>query len=617
MSTYKALVGKKIKSVSSDPSDSADGQMWYNSTTQSLRGIGISSAWSSSAGQINSFPQTYGGGTQSAGWICGGYVTPPFTKQDRTEEYNGTGWTVGGTLNTARADINAAGLQTAGLAAMGDNHPSSPRGITNTEEYDGSSWTNVNSSPGGMFENCGASCGTQTTYVAVGGRSGPPNSAQTTTMEYDGTNWSTSGAYPAALRNIYHAGVQTASIATGGETDPGPAVNTSAEYDGSSWTAATTSPLTRKAGGRAGTQTAALFYGGSPGSTNGTSTLTYDGTTFSLDPASLATPMGGMSSSTNGTSTAAWACSPAQVMEEYNKSTTVITAAAWAAGGSLSTSRRSMHGGQCGLQDAGLAVGGFLGPPGRTGASEEYDGSSWTSGGTAPTKSSRGLAGIQTAAIEFGGLPSGPASTNTSSVYDGSSWTSAPTLNNSRGYTPTGGGTSTATIAMGGYAVPGDSFVTVTEYFNGSAWTAQAGANPNHYAGAGGGTQSAAWLVGGGTPGSPTNTEAYNWNGSSWTASGNFVMPNGDNYFGGGTQTAGWICGGNPTSPGYLSTTNHYDGTVFSTAPNMGTARQYGGSNGIQSGALIFGGYTGSNTGATEEFTGETTAANVKTFSTS
>ena len=37
--------------------------------------------------------------------------------------------------------------------------------------------------------------------------------------------------------------------------------------------------------------------------------------------------------------------------------------------------------------------------------------------------------------------------------------------------------------------------------------------------------------------------------------------------------------------PGYLSTTNHYDGTVFSTAPNMGTARQYGGSNGIQSGA--------------------------------
>ena len=49
----------------------------------------------------------------------------------------------------------------------------------------------------------------------------------------------------------------------------------------------------------------------------------------------------------------------------------------------------------------------------------------------------------------------------------------------------------------------------------------------------------------------------------------------------------------------------------------MGTARQYGGSNGIQSGALIFGGYTGSNTGATEEFTGETTAANVKTFSTS
>ena len=253
MTTYRALVGKKIKKLTTDPSDSLDGQMWYNSTTGTLRGIGVSSAWSSAAAQLNAYPQTYGGGTQTAGWICGGYDP---SKSNRTEEYNGTGWSVGGTLNTARADIMAAGLQTAGVAAMGDNHPSSPRGMTNTEEYDGSSWTNVNSSPGGMFENCGASCGTQTTYVAVGGRSGPPNSAQTTTMKYDGTNWTTAGSYPASLRNIYHAGIQTASIATGGETDPGPKVNTSAEYDGSSWTAAATSPLTRAAGGRSGTQTA-------------------------------------------------------------------------------------------------------------------------------------------------------------------------------------------------------------------------------------------------------------------------------------------------------------------------------------------------------------------------
>ena len=49
MSTYKALVGKKIKSVSSDPSNSAEGQMWYNTTTQSLRGLGVLEAWSSAS----------------------------------------------------------------------------------------------------------------------------------------------------------------------------------------------------------------------------------------------------------------------------------------------------------------------------------------------------------------------------------------------------------------------------------------------------------------------------------------------------------------------------------------------------------------------------------------
>ena len=615
MSTYKAIVGKKIKSVTADPSDSADGQMWYNSTTQSLRGITSGSAWSSSAGQINAYPQTYGGGTQTAGWICGGYDP---SKSTRTEEYNGSGWSVGGTLNTARADIMAAGLQTAGLAAMGDNHPGSPRGITNTEEYDGTTWTNVNSSPGGMFENCGASCGTQTTYVAVGGRSGPPNSAQTTTMKYDGTNWTTAGSYPAALRNIYHSGVQTASIATGGETDPGPAVNTSAEYDGSSWTAAATSPLTRKAGGRAGTQTAGLFFGGSPGNPNGTATLTYDGTTFSLDPASLTTPMGGMASSTNGTSTAAWACNPnPQTMEEYNKSTTVVTAAAWAAGNSLSTARNSMFTGPIGTQDAGYAAGGAT-PGGRSNATEEYNGTSWTTVNTVPVSlSSRGGAGTQTAAVLFSGTPT-PSVVDTTTEYDGTNYSEGGALNVARGYGPIAAGTQTAALCGGGYnPSPPILNVTVTEYYNGTAWTSQPSANPQTYGGASGGTQAAAWMVSGLPPSTPK--QAFEWNGSSWTAGNAYGTAKVLNLFGGGPQTAAWMCGGSE-DPGLRTFTNHYDGTTWATAPSLGTARSGYCQGGTQAAGLIAGGTStepSTRTTATEEFTGETTSANIKTFSTS
>ena len=83
MSTYKALVGKKIKSVSSDPSDSADGQMWYNTTTQSLRGLAIIEATSSTSSMTTARTQGGGGGTQTDGFGAGGYTT---TNVATTEE---------------------------------------------------------------------------------------------------------------------------------------------------------------------------------------------------------------------------------------------------------------------------------------------------------------------------------------------------------------------------------------------------------------------------------------------------------------------------------------------------------------------------------------------------
>ena len=134
---------------------------------------------------------------------------------------------------------------------------------------------------------------------------------------------------------------------------------------------------------------------------------------------------------------------------------------------------------------------------------------------------------------------------------------------------------------------------------------------------ASGGTQAAAWLVGASavSPG-PANTEAYNWNGTSWTASGNYGTSSVVNMFGGGTQTAGWMCGGD-ADPGLKTFTNHYDGSSWSTAPALGTARSIGGQSGTQSSGLIFGGYTGSNTTATEKFTSETTSLNYKNISSS
>jgi hypothetical protein len=54
-----------------------------------------------------------------------------------TEEYNGTIWTAGGNLNTARATLAGCGTQTAALAFGG----SSGSNTGATELYDGTSWT--------------------------------------------------------------------------------------------------------------------------------------------------------------------------------------------------------------------------------------------------------------------------------------------------------------------------------------------------------------------------------------------------------------------------------------------------------------------------------------------
>jgi hypothetical protein len=69
-------------------------------------------------------------------WLC--------IQLHATEEYNGTSWTSGGSLVTARDQLAGAGTQTAALAFGGYD------GTVNTgatEEYNGSTWT---SNPTGL-----------------------------------------------------------------------------------------------------------------------------------------------------------------------------------------------------------------------------------------------------------------------------------------------------------------------------------------------------------------------------------------------------------------------------------------------------------------------------------
>ena len=186
MSTYQELKGLKVKYLSSDTSGDRikEGEVFYNSTDFNLKTFVASAAWSSGANLILARRGTRGAGTQDAALICGGGTSD--AASIATEEYDGTGFAAGGSINTGRNFHAAAGTQTAGLIFGGAN----PQNVEydQTEEYNGTSWTesgDLSQARQGI-----GGCGTQTAAVAFGGSEFVPETNHfDVTEEYDGTSW--------------------------------------------------------------------------------------------------------------------------------------------------------------------------------------------------------------------------------------------------------------------------------------------------------------------------------------------------------------------------------------------------------------------------------------------
>ena len=124
MAAYKDLVGQKITKVTSNPGEPKTGQMWYNSTSGALRGLGVVSAYSSSANMVVAVGSRQGQtvGSQTATLGFGGYTGSP-PGSTRTDEYNGSGWSIGGALNTERQNIAGCGTTSAAVGNGGELPP--------------------------------------------------------------------------------------------------------------------------------------------------------------------------------------------------------------------------------------------------------------------------------------------------------------------------------------------------------------------------------------------------------------------------------------------------------------------------------------------------------------
>jgi hypothetical protein len=284
MATYKEIKGFNIKTLSADPSNLLEGDIWYNTTSNTLKVAPlVASAWSA-ANTLNIARDNMGAAkhcTSTAGLVFGGHTSPPISPvegdRDVTESYNGTAWTSVNVLNTIVHANGGAGTLTAALSFAGQGGgPGGP--TTQTENWDGTNWTVVNTmnTARTLMQ---ASAGTQGAALAIGGNPG----YLTITEEYDGTNWSTSpGSMNTPRGNIAGTGTLTAALAFGG-TQPGTFVNDYTEsYDGSTWTTKNVMNTARRRAAGGGTLTAALGFGGLvPGPAATTSTETFDGTSWS------------------------------------------------------------------------------------------------------------------------------------------------------------------------------------------------------------------------------------------------------------------------------------------------------------------------------------------------
>ena len=563
--------------------------MWYNSTSQTLKGIVSSGAWSS----ITAVPtgRDYGtaGGISTAGFIAGGELGPG-TKIATTFEYDGSGWAAGGAMGDARIRMNlgVSGTLTAGLGVGGY----SPGVVTSVEEYDGSSWSGGGALPTATQQSGGA--GPQTSYMMLG-----TDSDRSEGLSYNGSAWGAEGFDPynpggiaahhiaagivGILAGLFHLSVRPPQRLYKGLRMGNVETVLSSSIAAVFW--------------------AAVFAG------SGTTARYWNGTTVAAT-ASMANPRAnyGAIGGTPGSFIAAGGNSNLAASEEFNFSANITTGATWASGGALPVARSSAAG--AGTQTAGLGFGGYA--PGITNTTLKYDGSSWTAVNNMGTaRALLGGCGLQTAALAFGGNT--PPQTGKTEEYDGTNWSEQTDMTTTRDRLGSAG-SQTAALAFGGNTGSASPpYPAATEEYNGSSWTNGGNLNTARRNPGGAGTQTAGLAFGGSTDPNTSSTEEYD--GSSWTAAGSLITAV-SNLAGCGLQTAALKFGGNPR-PSNGAATEGYDGTSWSTRPSMATARGDLAGAGTNVSALAIGGYTGSNSTATEEFAGETTAANIKTFTTS
>jgi hypothetical protein len=229
------------------------------------KAAGIPAATWASGGDLNTArdAQAGAGASLTAALSFGGNKPGSPNKAAETEQYNGTSWTETNDMNSGRNELGGSGAYGAALAVGGSTPPLSAI----TETWDGSTWTEVNDLNTAR-DNLSQSAGTQTANLLAGGFPSSPSAYTAITESWDGTSWTEVNDMNTGRGLMAEMGTQTAAlVASGASGGPGSySTPTNVEsWDGTSWTeiAEVNTPRDRQFGN--GIQTQALLVGGRVG----------------------------------------------------------------------------------------------------------------------------------------------------------------------------------------------------------------------------------------------------------------------------------------------------------------------------------------------------------------
>ena len=234
MSEYKGIKGFQVQTRTEDPSPYA----------QALADNPYAGAWASGSALNTARNNMAPVGANAENLLAASGETS--TNVTNVEQWNGSSWTEIAEVNTARRGVTGFGTYTSGIIAGGFPFTAV------VESWNGSAWTEVgdlNVAKAGL-----RSSGSANTAGIVFGGSSPTILA--TTESWDGSSWTEVNDLNTARNEMGGAGnSKTAALAIGGDAPPNSALNES--WDGTNWTEVGDLVAAQKQQGASGTYTSA------------------------------------------------------------------------------------------------------------------------------------------------------------------------------------------------------------------------------------------------------------------------------------------------------------------------------------------------------------------------